>query len=195
MARIQEVHQRSHRAPNQLELAIQTLVALAKLEFGLEQAEEPLQLGVVPKQFGLVYDFYAPDHALLDHQQPSDPLQIVARAASDAPGPPELCRHRLDAVEIGGDTAFVMAQQDAPGQNLGDQLQARQRRKLNENHPLLQALGPRRIDAQLDLLGLGSVVAVREVRREALTQRALAKCVCRDDGRGLRGGLLAQRAS
>src|SRR5205807_7802495 len=93
--------------------------------------------------------------------------------ASNTAGTFQLPGKRVDVVEIAGESGLVVGKKKALRQRLGNQQQPLQAPRLDDQRALLQPFGPRRINANVELVGLHALVGILSSRRKSLTQSTL----------------------
>src|SRR6266513_3141535 len=155
-----QVDDRTLGARHELELAVEGREALVDLELVLQQRIQALELGVIPQELGFIAYFSASYHQALDQQHCTDMLQVPASIASNTAGTFQLPGKRVDVVEIAGESGLVVGKKKALRQRLGNQQQPFQAPRLDDQRAFLQPFGPRRIDANVELLGLHALVGI-----------------------------------
>jgi hypothetical protein len=157
-------------AGDELQLAVERAVAVAQVVLVDQAGPQPLELGVIPEQVGLLLDLDATDHLVLHDEGTADVAQQLLALASRDDTVLHVDGEGLDAVEDGGDAGFVLGEDDGSGEDIGDELEAWQVGAGEAEPAAVGSIGRTGADAQFDLFGFGLLGWVGEERSEELEE-------------------------
>jgi lipase maturation factor 1 len=168
---LQQVRERLHRVRDEVELAVDRELALLELVLVLETGEEAGEARQLPEHVGLLADLHPSYHLVLGEERVPDVAQEVAVLRRRAPAPLEALGERLHGVEDRGEARLVEAEDDALGQQVGDDLQGLDGGLVHHDLPALDPVFSRGVDAQARLLGLPLRIGLTHEARELVDER------------------------